>query len=229
MAGSTSGISPSFLGLSRLSGQVTHVLLTRSRLCPGPKPGSSLHLHVLSTPPAFVLSQDQTLREELLHIEPVMTNAERRVHRWRSGQTGYYELLYLSYEPGRTLRSARGPTSVRMHVEFSKTAVPLGEGDAFRGHAQSAIRRSEGGPSSIARRLRGARPRNDRLAHCLRAVYRPPGRMLEPVPTACRRPPGSPTKPPRRLRGGDCSGPAVPAGGGPRRAAAQAAARRSRT
>jgi hypothetical protein len=42
------------------------VLLTRSRLCPGPKPGSSLHLHVLGTPPAFVLSQDQTLREELL-------------------------------------------------------------------------------------------------------------------------------------------------------------------
>src|SRR5947199_4898600 len=66
MAGSTSGISPSFLGLSRSSGQVTHVLLTRSRLCPRPKPGSSLHLHVLSTPPAFVLSQDQTLREELL-------------------------------------------------------------------------------------------------------------------------------------------------------------------
>src|SRR2546430_10322409 len=65
MAGSTSGISPSFLGLSRSSGQVTHVLLTRSRLCPGPKPGSSLHLHVLGTPPAFVLSQDQTLREEL--------------------------------------------------------------------------------------------------------------------------------------------------------------------
>jgi hypothetical protein len=41
------------------------VLLTRSRLSPRPKPGSSLHLHVLGTPPAFVLSQDQTLREEL--------------------------------------------------------------------------------------------------------------------------------------------------------------------
>ena len=63
-ARSTSGISPSFLGLSRSSGQVTHVILTRSRLCPGPKPGSSLHLHVLSTPPAFVLSQDQTLRKK---------------------------------------------------------------------------------------------------------------------------------------------------------------------
>src|SRR5690348_6595226 len=61
----TSGISPSFLGLSRSSGQVTHVLLTRSRLCPRPKPGSSLHLHVLGTPPAFVLSQDQTLRERV--------------------------------------------------------------------------------------------------------------------------------------------------------------------
>ena len=61
----TSGISPSFDGLSRSSGQVTHVLLTRSRLCPGASPGSSLHLHVLGTPPAFVLSQDQTLREVL--------------------------------------------------------------------------------------------------------------------------------------------------------------------
>jgi hypothetical protein len=62
----TFGISPSFLGLSQSSGHVTHVLLTRSRLCPRPKSGSSLHLHVLGTPPAFVLSQDQTLREELL-------------------------------------------------------------------------------------------------------------------------------------------------------------------
>jgi hypothetical protein len=31
--------------------------------CPRASPGSSLHLHVLGTPPAFVLSQDQTLRE----------------------------------------------------------------------------------------------------------------------------------------------------------------------
>jgi hypothetical protein len=68
------------------------VLLTRSRLCPRPKPGSSLHLHVLSTPPAFVLSQDQTLRERLAWCLParrcragstVLTRerqASRRVH-----------------------------------------------------------------------------------------------------------------------------------------------------
>src|SRR5262249_34591684 len=43
---------------------MTHVLLTRSPLSPGPKPRFSLDLHVLSAPPAFVLSQDQTLRED---------------------------------------------------------------------------------------------------------------------------------------------------------------------
>jgi hypothetical protein len=40
------------------------VLRTRSPLIPGPKPCSPLDLHVLSAPPAFVLSQDQTLRRD---------------------------------------------------------------------------------------------------------------------------------------------------------------------
>jgi hypothetical protein len=44
------------------------VLLTRSPLSPGPKAWFSLDLHVLSAPPAFVLSQDQTLRKELLSL-----------------------------------------------------------------------------------------------------------------------------------------------------------------
>ena len=39
------------------------MLLTRSPLSPDPKVRFSLDLHVLSAPPAFVLSQDQTLRE----------------------------------------------------------------------------------------------------------------------------------------------------------------------
>jgi hypothetical protein len=42
------------------------VLLTRSPLSPVPKDWFSLDLHVLSAPPAFVLSQDQTLREEVI-------------------------------------------------------------------------------------------------------------------------------------------------------------------
>src|SRR5207244_5550740 len=59
-----SGINPGFPGLSRCQGWVTHVLLTRSPLSPAPKGRFSLDLHVLSAPPAFVLSQDQTLRED---------------------------------------------------------------------------------------------------------------------------------------------------------------------
>jgi hypothetical protein len=61
----TSGISTGFPVLSRSSGQVPHVLLTRSPLGHPGKPGASLDLHVLSAPPAFVLSQDQTLHQDL--------------------------------------------------------------------------------------------------------------------------------------------------------------------
>jgi hypothetical protein len=69
------------------------VLLTRSRLCPRPKPGSSLHLHVLSTPPAFVLSQDQTLREELLGKELALTHHKELVnaHLHRPAEAGGVE------------------------------------------------------------------------------------------------------------------------------------------
>jgi hypothetical protein len=74
---STSGISSSFLELSRSLGQIIHVLLTRSRLCPRTSPGSSLHLHVLGTPPAFILSQDQTLRDR--PHEPKSPNGTVRV------------------------------------------------------------------------------------------------------------------------------------------------------
>ena len=52
-----SGINPRFRRLSQSQGQVAHVLLTRSPL----GASTSFDLHVLSTPPAFVLSQNQTL------------------------------------------------------------------------------------------------------------------------------------------------------------------------
>ena len=44
--------------------QVAHVLLTRPPLASLPKEIHSLDLHVLGTPPAFVLSQDQTLTKK---------------------------------------------------------------------------------------------------------------------------------------------------------------------
>src|SRR3954464_15947454 len=61
-----SGISTGFPVLSQSSGQVAHVLRTRSPLSTGASPGFTFDLHVLSAPPAFVLSQDQTLRRDQL-------------------------------------------------------------------------------------------------------------------------------------------------------------------
>ena len=60
-----SSIRPSFPGLSQSKGQITHVLLTRSPLEYPASRAFPFDLHVLSTPPAFVLSQDQTLHDRL--------------------------------------------------------------------------------------------------------------------------------------------------------------------
>ena len=50
--------------LSVCTGQVTHALLTRPPL----SPKRSLDLHVLGTPPAFILSQDQTLKIKIHYV-----------------------------------------------------------------------------------------------------------------------------------------------------------------
>ena len=61
----TSGITTRFQELFRSMGQVGHELLTRSPLSP---PGKArwipFDLHVLSTPPAFILSQNRTLHKK---------------------------------------------------------------------------------------------------------------------------------------------------------------------
>jgi hypothetical protein len=54
------GISSPFELLSHASGQVTNALLTRSPL--SAIANTPFDLHVLGTPPAFILSQDRTLR-----------------------------------------------------------------------------------------------------------------------------------------------------------------------
>ena len=56
---SLSGISASFEELSQTLGQVSYVFLTRAPLILA----DPFDLHVLSTPPAFILSQDQTLHK----------------------------------------------------------------------------------------------------------------------------------------------------------------------
>ena len=57
------GISSRFQLLSPTERQVPHALLTRSPLSKKPKLFTPFDLHVLGTPPAFVLSQDQTLKK----------------------------------------------------------------------------------------------------------------------------------------------------------------------
>ena len=62
----TCGINLAFAKLSRASGQIAHVLRTLAPLNTHCIATISIpfDLHVLSTPPAFVLSQNQTLRKE---------------------------------------------------------------------------------------------------------------------------------------------------------------------
>ena len=62
------GINSTFAELSRSPRQIAHVLRTLAPLNPTNIATSEIpfDLHVLSTPPPFVLSQNQTLREECL-------------------------------------------------------------------------------------------------------------------------------------------------------------------
>ena len=167
----TSGISPGFPGLSLSTGQMTHVLLTRSRLCPGPKPGSSLHLHVLSTPPAFVLSQDQTLRERPAKPGSDAGTAVGRTRRRNRLTKSCHGRSATPRTPGAAtmtgqlmpagrcvmagqvgpaaLRSPKGPWCAHA-VEFSKTAAPPRRGTPSAG-APGALKAPRSGQSSIAR------------------------------------------------------------------------------
>lgn len=60
-----SGISTPFEMLSQSPRQIIYALLTRAPLNERASSFTPFDLHVLGTPPAFVLSQDQTLQFEL--------------------------------------------------------------------------------------------------------------------------------------------------------------------
>ena len=69
-----SGITRPFGRLSRGRGQVLHVLLSRSPLA-STRRWVPFDLHVLGAPPAFILSQDRTLRPNMLgpRARPVLS------------------------------------------------------------------------------------------------------------------------------------------------------------
>src|SRR3954447_275311 len=94
-----SGISHRFPWLSQSEGQVAHVLLTRSPLIRPASWPSPFDLHVLSTPPAFVLSQNQTLRKCQLaphHQSSKATDKTKRPHRLLPRQTNQIRLFMAS-------------------------------------------------------------------------------------------------------------------------------------
>src|SRR5919108_563567 len=85
------GISTSFPVLFPTRRQITHALLTRSPLYLG-LPPFALDLHVLGTPPALILSQDQTLQ---LNCRPVRDARRRRF----TAASSTEETLVLEAEP----------------------------------------------------------------------------------------------------------------------------------
>ena len=68
------GISSRFQLLFPWYGQIAHALLTRPPLTIQPKSNGSFDLHVLSMPPAFILSQNQTLQFNCLKSSSVFTD-----------------------------------------------------------------------------------------------------------------------------------------------------------
>ena len=68
----SSGISLVFTRLSQSTGQVVYALLTRSPVYYFNELKIPLDLHVLSTPPAFTLSQDQTLQNKVIKLLQVV-------------------------------------------------------------------------------------------------------------------------------------------------------------
>ena len=92
----TSGITRRFQRLSRSSRHVAYVLLRRSPL----DIATPFDLHVLGTPPAFVLSHDQTLRKNCFAI-----------------LSGCLSLLNSNCLPSRT--NATGQASRRHRVPMS--------------------------------------------------------------------------------------------------------------
>lgn len=94
--------------------QVAHVLLTRPPLGSSPKGISSLDLHVLGTPPAFVLSQDQTLNKKfnlLLKLLWVLILRLKRI----AGL--FYLTLFCSIFKDHFLCRPQA-TSIYYHLEF---------------------------------------------------------------------------------------------------------------
>ncbi len=139
----SSGISTPFGELFRTLGQITHVLRTRAPLY-SPLRAFSLDLHVLGTPPAFVLSQDQTLQLRVSSCLPPLAR--------RAGMC--FGMICKLKERGTAFLR-------RLAIQFSKTESHPSIREDFsriepdrRGVARTTVLRQEGGFTNIAAPVR---------------------------------------------------------------------------
>ena len=167
-----SGINPGFPGLSRSSGQIGHVLRTRSPLRqtpPLPEGNASLDLHALGAPPAFVLSQDQTLQRQSVHPA-----ARPQARRGTESCLGLLGCVRPQGRPGRKglIRPAGGKTPASGST--SQTALPSPGGDGGRRNdfhsAFDTLFSCQGAPGADP----GSKTRR-RRREALRAPVPPPG------------------------------------------------------
>ena len=181
------------------------MLLTRSRLCPGPKPGSSLHLHVLGTPPAFVLSQDQTLREEL--PQRVVRNArsaecDRKLCRGRTGSESWV-CPWWDQTLAPTVRRHEAGTEPPTHRQSRRGRSPMytkGSGAQDGVNSGTAVRAAprRERPSGGVEPGHTSRPRDGRRVCMLLSFQRPShlfwkGIFLRGAPGSLDRSRGGPT------------------------------------
>ena len=119
------GISSRFQLLSPTPGQVPHVLLTRSPLsysCVHPKATAEttpFDLHVLGAPPAFVLSQDQTLYKMVSKPD----YSEFKSLHSQTQSLASCELLFGIFKVFSTLK--KGPSSSSYCSIFKVLSPPL--------------------------------------------------------------------------------------------------------
>ena len=143
-----SGISFPFGRLFRASGQITHVLRTRAPLY-SPLRAFSLDLHVLGTPPAFVLSQDQTL--QLRDFDPSQLPLSRRTgmvlqyllqtrrNAWTAFQTS---ACYSAFKDRASPFESSFPDSNLGHRGVTKTTVLVQVGAPYLRPALRAVKRA---------------------------------------------------------------------------------------
>jgi hypothetical protein len=127
-----SSIRRRFQRLSQSPGQVAHVLLTRSPLIHPASGASPFDLHVLSTPPAFILSQDQTLHKKMMPqtvgIRPEAASSTMTKNEY---QTDIHELI--QKRPPPTSKTGRQ----RNKLAFDKCTLlssQRSDAPAFRSH-----------------------------------------------------------------------------------------------